>query len=108
MDVVQSLYRHKQLERTVMKTITIRLTSQQQVNALHFALQMQRDMQDDIVLDDTVTSVGQVRDLAGKCDADIVQNLAARRKDTSEAIDRLMTTIELQNQLQRAIDAQHD
>jgi len=91
-----------------MKAITITLTSQQQVNALHFALQMQRDMQDDMVLDDAITSVDEVRDLAGKCDDEILANLRARRKDASDAIDRLLVTIELQNQLQRAIDKQHD
>ena len=91
-----------------MKAITITLTSQQQVNALHFALQMQRDMQDDMVLDDAITSVDEVRDLAGKCDDEILANLRARRKDASDAIDRLLVTIELQNQLQREIAKQHD
>lgn len=91
-----------------MNPITITLSSQQEVNALHFALQMQRDMQDDTVLDDTITSVGEVRDLAGKSDDDVKIALQKRRVETSEAINRLMTTIELQNKLQRAIAKQHD
>lgn len=88
--------------------ITITLTSQQQVNALYRALQMQYDMENDMALDDTVTSVDEVRDLAGKSDDDIRANLAARRKDANDAIDRLLSTIDLQNQLQNAIDRQHD
>ena len=91
-----------------MKAITITLTTQQQVDSLHMALQMQRDMQDDMVLDDTVTSIEEVRDLAGKCTSDIIADLNARRKNTSEAIDRLLVTTELQNQLQREIAKQHD
>lgn len=90
-----------------MKTITIRLSSQQQVNSLYSALQMQRDMQDDIVLDDTITTVDDLRDMATLGDDEIKAKLIARRKDASEAIDRLLVTIELQNQLQRAIDMQH-
>lgn len=91
-----------------MKTITITLTSQQQVNALAQALEMQYDMQNDMALDDTITSVGEVRELAGKCDDDIRANLVARRKDANDALDRLIATIDLQNKLQNAIDRQHD
>ena len=92
----------------MMKPITLKLTSQQQVNALYRALQMQHDMENDIALDDTITSVYEVRTLAAKSDDEIKFNLVARYKDTNDAIDRLVATIDLQNQLQNAIDNQHD
>jgi len=92
----------------MMKPITLKLTSQQQVNALYRALQMQHDMENDIALDDTITSVDEIRTLAAKSDDEIKFNLVARYKDTNDAIDRLVATIDLQNQLQNAIDNQHD
>jgi hypothetical protein len=95
-------------ERNAMQKITITLSSQRQVNSLHRALQMQYDMENDIVLDDTITSVREVRDLAVKSNDEILDNLKARRKETNDAVDRLVDTIDLQNQLQNAIDRQHD
>jgi len=95
-------------ERNTMKAITLKLTSQRQVNALYRALQMQHDMENDIVLDDTITSAREIRDLAVKSNDEILANLKARRKETSDAVDRLIDTIDLQNQLQNAIDNQHD
>jgi len=67
-------------EKMAMKPITITLTSQQQVNALYTALEVQYEMEND----------------------------AARSKDVDEALDRLISTIDLRNQLQNAIDRQHD
>jgi len=98
---------NKQKVKT-MKTITLALTTQSQVNSLMRALEMQCDFQDDTVLEDVVTTADEVRMLSEKDDIEIQTMLHARRKDTSDAIDRLVTTIGLLNQLQNEIDKQHD
>jgi len=82
----------------------LKIATDEELNALRRALQMQFDMEDDIVLEETVTSVDEVRALAMMSDDDIRSNLIARRKATDASIDNLLATVELQNSLQKVID----
>jgi len=91
-----------------MKPITITLTTQRQVNALFQALQMQYDMVNDCVLDETITTVEELRTLASKSYDEIRADLNTRREDTNKSIDILLSTIDCINKLQNAIDRQHD
>jgi len=80
------------------------IETQEQLDALSQALEMQYDMQDDIVLDETVTSVSEVRTLATRSDQEIMANLKDRRKTTDRNIDMLLATNELRASLERVID----
>ncbi len=82
----------------------LKIETQEQLNALSQALDMQYDMQDDMVLDDTVTSVSEVRTLATRSDQEIMANLTDRRKTTDRSIDMLLAINELRTSLESIID----
>jgi hypothetical protein len=91
-----------------MKNITLTLTTQMQVDSLMRALEMQHNIEDDIVLEDTVTTVNDVRMLSEKDDFEMMAMLRKRRNDTKDAINRLIATNSLIYLLQNELDKRDD
>ncbi len=82
---------------TLNKPLVLLITSDEQLASLRRALEMQCCMEDDILLDDTVTSIAEVRNLAVLDDTELRSKLADRRRAANIAIDRMLTTRELQS-----------
>ncbi len=82
---------------TLDKPLVLLINSTEQLESLRRALEMQCCMEDDILLDDTVNSIAEVRNLAVLDDTTLRSKLADNRRAANIAIDRMMTTRELQS-----------
>jgi len=87
------------------KPLLLSIGSDEQLDSLRRALEMQSEMEQDIVLDDTITNVSEVRAISKQSDEEMQIELNKRRKDTNVAIDRLLTTLELQANYNRMLAA---
>ncbi len=86
------------------KTLFLKIETDGQLNSLCAALEMQHSMEDDMVLDDSVTNFAEVRNLIelGKEQAQVELN--NRRQMSSDAIDKLLSTIEVETNIKIMLD----
>ncbi len=85
------------------KPLFLKIENNEQLTVLEQSLATTFDMENDMALDDVVTAVSEIRELATLSDFDLRAALSRRQKATDERLNRLLATINVQNNLQNVI-----
>jgi len=82
----------------------LRIETSEQLDAVSNALDMFFDMEDDLIMDDAITTVREVRALAVLSDDQLTEALRERRIESERRLDQLLAINEVRHNLQISIN----